>query len=57
MTRLKSITELHRFNNIAPPNHPLISLIDYSDETNAHRQQIEVDSRVLYHFNQAKCGW
>jgi AraC family transcriptional regulator, transcriptional activator of pobA len=31
MTRLKSITELHRFNNIAPPNHPLISLIDYSE--------------------------
>ncbi len=29
-TRLKSISELHRFNNIAPPNHPLISLIDYS---------------------------
>lgn len=29
-TRLKSINELHRFNNIAPPNHPLISLIDYS---------------------------
>jgi AraC family transcriptional regulator, transcriptional activator of pobA len=31
MTRLKTITELHRFNNIAPPNHPLISLIDYSE--------------------------
>ncbi len=30
-TRLKNITELHRFNNIAPPNHPLISLIDYSE--------------------------
>jgi AraC family transcriptional regulator, transcriptional activator of pobA len=29
-TRLKTISELHRFNNIAPPNHPLISLIDYS---------------------------
>jgi AraC-like DNA-binding protein len=29
-TRLKSINELHRYNNIAPPNHPLISLIDYS---------------------------
>jgi AraC family transcriptional regulator, transcriptional activator of pobA len=27
--RLKTISELHRFNNIAPPNHPLISLIDY----------------------------
>jgi AraC family transcriptional regulator, transcriptional activator of pobA len=31
MTRLKTVTELHRFNNIAPPNHPLISLIDYSE--------------------------
>jgi AraC family transcriptional regulator, transcriptional activator of pobA len=30
-TRLKSINELHRFNNISPPNHPLISLIDYSE--------------------------
>ena len=30
-TRLKSITDLHRFNNIAPPNHPLISLIDYGE--------------------------
>lgn len=29
--RLKSINELHRFNNISPPNHPLISLIDYSE--------------------------
>lgn len=29
--RLKSISELHRFYNIAPPNHPLISLIDYSE--------------------------
>lgn len=29
-TRLKSISELHRFNNISPPEHPLISLIDYS---------------------------
>ncbi len=27
--RLRTISELHRFNNIAPPNHPLISLIDY----------------------------
>jgi AraC family transcriptional regulator, transcriptional activator of pobA len=31
MTRLKTITDLHRFNNIAPPNHPLISLIDYAE--------------------------
>ena len=30
-TRLKTISELHRFNNISPPNHPLISLIDYSE--------------------------
>lgn len=28
-TRLKTISELHRFNNIDPPDHPLISLIDY----------------------------
>ncbi|CAN5461652.1 helix-turn-helix domain-containing protein [soil metagenome] len=30
-TRLKSVSELHRFNNISPTNHPLISLIDYSE--------------------------
>lgn len=29
-TRLKTISDLHRFNNISPPEHPLISLIDYS---------------------------
>lgn len=29
--RLRSINELHRFNHISPPNHPLISLIDYSE--------------------------
>jgi len=28
--RLKTISNLHRFNNISPPEHPLISLIDYS---------------------------
>ncbi|MCB0531692.1 MAG: helix-turn-helix transcriptional regulator [Saprospiraceae bacterium] len=28
--RLKTISDLHRFNNIAPPEHPLISLMDYS---------------------------
>lgn len=28
--RLKTISDLHRFNNISPPEHPLISLIDYS---------------------------
>ncbi|MGB1040332.1 MAG: helix-turn-helix domain-containing protein [Flavobacteriales bacterium] len=30
LTRLKSISDLHKFNNISPPEHPLISLIDYS---------------------------
>ena len=30
-TRLKTISELHRFNNISSPKHPLISLIDYSE--------------------------
>ena len=29
-TRLQTISDLHRFNNISPPEHPLISLIDYS---------------------------
>ncbi len=29
-TRLKTISDLHRYNNISPPEHPLISLIDYS---------------------------
>lgn len=29
-TRLKTISDLHRFNKISPPGHPLISLIDYS---------------------------
>ncbi len=29
-TRLKTISDLHRFNNMSPPEHPLISLIDYS---------------------------
>ena len=28
--KLKTISDLHRFNNISPPEHPLISLIDYS---------------------------
>ncbi|MFK7808702.1 MAG: helix-turn-helix domain-containing protein [Saprospiraceae bacterium] len=28
--RLKTINDLHRFNNISSPEHPLISLIDYS---------------------------
>lgn len=28
--RLKTISDLHRFNNISSPEHPLISLIDYS---------------------------
>ena len=30
INRLKTITDLHRFNQISPPEHPLISLIDYS---------------------------
>ena len=29
-TKLRTISDLHRYNNIAPPEHPLISLIDYS---------------------------
>lgn len=29
--RLKTISDLHRFNQISPPEHPLISLIDYSE--------------------------
>jgi len=27
---LKTISDLHRYNNISPPEHPLISLMDYS---------------------------
>ncbi|MEM9328890.1 MAG: helix-turn-helix transcriptional regulator [Bacteroidota bacterium] len=30
IARLNSISDLHRFNDIPPPEHPLISLIDYS---------------------------
>jgi len=30
ISRLKTISDLHRFNQLAPPEHPLISLIDYS---------------------------
>lgn len=30
IARLKTISDLHRFNEISPPEHPLISLIDYS---------------------------
>ena len=29
-TRLKTISDLHRFNNMSSPEHPLVSLIDYS---------------------------
>jgi AraC family transcriptional activator of pobA len=29
LKRLKTISDLHRFNNISSPEHPLISLIDY----------------------------
>ena len=28
--RLKTISDLHRFNQVPPPEHPLISLLDYS---------------------------
>lgn len=30
IARLNSISDLHRFNQLSPPEHPLISLIDYS---------------------------
>lgn len=30
ISRLKTISDLHRFNELPPPEHPLISLIDYS---------------------------
>lgn len=30
ITRLNTISDLSRFNHISPPEHPLISLIDYS---------------------------
>ncbi|MEZ4739388.1 MAG: helix-turn-helix transcriptional regulator [Flavobacteriales bacterium] len=30
INRLRTISDLHRFNQISPPEHPLISLIDYS---------------------------
>jgi AraC family transcriptional regulator, transcriptional activator of pobA len=43
MTRLKTITDLHRFNNIAPPNHPLISLFDYSET-----KPIPVDGKLKW---------
>jgi AraC family transcriptional activator of pobA len=29
-TRIKTITEFHRLRNLPPPEHPLISLVDYS---------------------------
>ena len=29
--RLKTISDLHRFNQISPPEHPLISLLDYGE--------------------------
>jgi AraC family transcriptional regulator, transcriptional activator of pobA len=31
--RIKSITEFHRFGELPPPEHPLISLVDYSTMT------------------------
>jgi AraC family transcriptional activator of pobA len=30
ISRLNTISDLHRFNQLPPPEHPLISLIDYS---------------------------
>lgn len=30
INQLKTISDLHRFNQLPPPEHPLISLIDYS---------------------------
>ena len=30
INKLKTISDLHRFNQLSPPEHPLISLIDYS---------------------------
>ncbi|MBK7880599.1 MAG: helix-turn-helix transcriptional regulator [Saprospiraceae bacterium] len=30
ISRLNTISDLHRFNQLSPPEHPLISLIDYS---------------------------
>lgn len=33
--RLKTISDLHRFNHVPPPEHPLISLLDYSTLTHA----------------------
>jgi AraC family transcriptional regulator, transcriptional activator of pobA len=42
-TRLKSISELHRFNNIASPEHPLISLIDY-----AQTKPTSVDNKLKW---------
>src|SRR4051812_46627882 len=30
LLRIKSITEFHRFRGVSNPEHPLISLIDYS---------------------------
>ena len=30
INRLRTITELHKFNNLKSPDHPLISLLDYS---------------------------
>ncbi|MFK8038796.1 MAG: hypothetical protein AB8B74_10935 [Crocinitomicaceae bacterium] len=35
-TRLNTINDLHNFNNITPPEHPLISLIDYGKINPTH---------------------
>jgi hypothetical protein len=50
-TRLKSINELHRFNNISAPNHPLISLIDYSEiKPTPVNNELKWGARILYYF-------
>jgi len=35
-TRIKSITEFHRLRGLPPPEHPLISVVDYSIMTPTH---------------------
>jgi AraC-like DNA-binding protein len=36
LTRIKSITEFHRMRGLPPPDHPLISVVDYSVITPAY---------------------
>ncbi|MEN0006270.1 MAG: helix-turn-helix transcriptional regulator [Bacteroidota bacterium] len=41
INRIKTISQLHRFNHMAPPQHPLISLLNYSKiRPTAHNNQI-----------------